>query len=146
MMATALIDWIVYTKNINGMNGYIDHGSHDFIRYNENGDILNEHKSFLQNHFKSYNRPIFNDMGNTMCPVTHRTLEIENLVDLEIDMRFDPHRDVQMGHISSRTNECYTIRGTNLVMMTREGNRIIGEDSLIENDWLNRLRGISCSV
>ena len=142
MMATALIDWIVYTKNINGMNEYIDPQSHDFIRYNENGDILNEHKNFLQEYFLSHNRPIFNDTGNTICPVTHHTFEINNLTDPERDMRMNPYpHDIQMGHISSRTNECYTIRGTNLVMMTREGNRIIGEDSLIENDWLNRLRG-----
>ena len=140
MMATALIDWTVYTTNVNGINEHINHHSFEVLTY---GDILNEHKTFLQEYFSSRKRPIFNDMGNIMCPVTHRTLEIENLVDLERDMRFDPHRsDVQMGHISSRTNDCYTIHGTNLVMMTREGNRIIGEYSLIEDDWIESLRSL----
>jgi hypothetical protein len=143
MMASALIDRIIYNMNVNGMNEHIDQESPDFISYNEGGDKLNEHKIFLQKYFLSHNRRVFNDMGNTLCPVIHRTFEIENLVGLEHDMRLNPDRyDVQMGHISSRTNERYTIHGTNLVMMTRDGNRIIGEHSLIENDWIDSLRAV----
>lgn len=53
--------------------------------------------------------------------------------------------DIQMGHIQSRNDMHYTIRGVNLVMMTREGNRIIGEDSFIENIWIEKLKKIvSC--
>ena len=142
MMATALIDWTVYTTNIDGINLHINPHSYEVVTYGD-GDKLNEHKKYLQEYFSSRKRSIFNDMGNIMCPVTHKTLEIKNLVDLERDMRFDPNRyDVQMGHISSRTNECYTIHGTNLVMMTREGNRIIGENSLIEDEWLDELRAL----
>ena len=82
-------------------------------------------------------------MGHTICPVIPKGLEIINVADPERDNRTVIDRyDVQMGHISSRTNECYTIYGTNLVMMTREGNRIIGEYSLIEDDWINYLRAL----
>ena len=140
MMATALIDWTVYITNINGINEHINPHSYEVVTY---GDKLNEHKKYLQDYFLSHRRPIFNDTGNTICPVIHKTLEINNLTDPERDIRLNPYpHDIQMGHISSRTNECYTIHGTNLVMMTREGNRIIGEYSLIENDWIESLRSL----
>tara|TARA_Y100000389_G_scaffold199731_1_gene238672 strand:+ start:965 stop:1885 length:921 start_codon:yes stop_codon:yes gene_type:complete len=143
MMATALIDWVVYTTSVNGIDVHINPHSYDVVTYNTNGDKLNEHKYFLKQYFISHNRRIFNDMGHTICPVIHKDLEIINVSDPERDNRTDIDRyDVQMGHISSRTNECYTIYGTNLVMMTREGNRIIGEYSLIQDDWINYLRAL----
>ena len=72
MIFAIFIDWIVYTKNINGMNGYIDHGSHDFIRYNENG-------GYTKPNIKAFHKIISNPIidlylirVNTMCPVTHK--------------------------------------------------------------------------
>ena len=142
MMATALIDWMIYTMNVNEMSRHINVQSHEYICYQYFSSMIN-HKNFLIYYFNTYNRKVFNEHGNTICPIIHKELEISNVADITRDNRtiIDKY-DIQMGHISSRCNECYTIYGTNLVMMTREGNRIIGEYSFIEDEWLNVLRTI----
>ena len=142
MMATALIDWMVYTMNVDKMSEFINYNSETYKCYHTNNSMIN-HKNFLIYYFNTYNRTVFNEHGNTICPIIHKELEISNVADITRDNRtiIDKY-DIQMGHISSRCNECYTIYGTNLVMMTREGNRIIGEYSFIEEEWLNVLRTI----
>ena len=143
MLASAFIDWITYTLNIRSMTDLVEKDIP--VQYNNwMNHLHNDHKIFLTNHFQKYNRMVFDpETGQTICAVTRKELTIKNMADVERDNRVNiDDNDIQMGHIASRNDDCFTIKGTNLVMMTREGNRIIGEYSFIEDEWINALKRI----
>ena len=142
MLATALIDWNTYLLNIDDIQSLINTNSREYKLYQENNTLC-IHKDYLIQYFNSHNRKVFDEDGYTICPIINKKLEVSNIADITRDNRFDIHpHDIQLGHISSRCDECYTIYGTNLLMMTREGNRIIGEYSFIENEWIQVLSEI----
>ena len=100
--------------NVNEMSRHINVQSHEYICYHYFSSMIN-HKNFLIYYFNTYNRKVFNEHGNTICPIIHKELEISNVSDITRDNRTDIDKyDIQMGHISSRCNECYTIYGTNI--------------------------------
>ena len=68
---------------------------------------------------------------------------MKDISDPDRDNRVEINKnDVQMGHLVSRNNNEVTIRGLNLSVMTREGNRIIGEYSLFDSEWIKILEKI----
>ena len=139
-LATAYIDWFTYILNVQDMDTLIkDCNLWDMIH-----SSINSHKLFLDKFYKLYNRNIFNkDTGYTICPIQKNILSIKNIADISRDNRININdMDVQMGHIHCRSDEEFTIRGTNLVMMSREGNRIIGEHSFINDKWIQKLQHI----
>ena len=74
---------------------------------------------------------------NTICAVKQNILTVSNFADTTRDNRIIiDQNDIQMGHILPRNNNEYTIRGTNLVMMTREGNRAVGENDYMDDTWI----------
>ena len=140
LQATAYLDWITYTMNVTDIQPYIDKESPHYLICK---DLLSLHKQYLQTHFSKYNRKIFNDQENTICAVKRDTIKVNDLADPNRDNRVDIRdSDIQLGHITSRCDECYTIYGTNILMMSRRGNLLIGEHSFIEEDWLNELKTI----
>lgn len=142
MVASAYLDYIVSTCSIQGMEDHINKESRHFQLCK---DMLTKHKGFLEGYFEKFNRKIFDSDGHTICSVLGCKLRVEDFADPERDNRTDIRpTDIQMGHISSRCEDCYTVYGTNIVMMTRRGNLIIGEHSFIEDTWINELKGI-CS-
>jgi len=141
-MATALIDWYTYIVNIQGVSELIDTNNEFYKFYNKNNTFKN-HKEWLINYFRSYNRKVFNPYGNPICVITGKELTLKDLSDPTRDNRKDiKDTDIQMGHISSRCDNCYTVYGTNILMMSRRGNLIIGEHSFIEDTWINELQAI----
>jgi hypothetical protein len=142
MMATAYIDWMCYTLNLSDISSLINPSplpQHQlFITM-----LLTTHKTFLIGQFSQYNRQIFDSEGFTVCAVKRNTLLVKNMADITRDNRVNIDLDdIQMGHIQSRNDSHFTIRGANLLMMTREGNRIIGEESFIDNIWIEKLKKI----
>lgn len=141
-LSTAYLDYITYILNISDIDEFINKDSE---HYNLCIDILNNHKLFLEEHYGIKRRKVFDSEGHTICAVLGIRLSVSNLSDPNRDNRTDIRpTDIQMGHISSRCDDCYTVYGTNIVMMTRRGNLIIGEHSFIEDTWINELRSI-CS-
>ena len=144
MMATAYIDWMCYTLNI------IDIKNSNIINPKMKEDIKHmynfltqQHKDFINEYFKSKKRRVFDEHGNTLCAIKQMPIKLNNMADVTRDNRIAiDDNDIQMGHICSRKDDKFTICGVNLVMMTREGNRIIGEDSFLEDVWINKLRHI----
>ena len=65
MIATALIDWMTYTMNVDEINQYINFNSCDYISYQNSNSMIN-HKNFLIWYFNSHNRIVFNNTGNTI--------------------------------------------------------------------------------
>ena len=106
-------------------------------------DLLDKHKRYIQTYFESKNRRAFNDRGNTICSVTRKEINIKDIADVHRDNRIEiSQEDVQMGHLIPRNENEITIRGLNLSVMTREGNRIIGDHVLFETTWLSILKNI----
>ena len=142
MMATALIDWYTYIMNIPGVSELIDTNNPFYKLYIENNTFVN-HKTWLINYFHSKNRKVFNVNGNPICVIIGRELTLSDLSDPTRDNRTDIRdTDIQMGHISSRCDNCYTVHGTNILMMSRRGNLLIGEHSFIEDIWIDELQSI----
>ena len=144
LMATAYIDWVTYAIHIEGMEeNVISPLSQPFLGWKNL--LMNEHAPFLQTHFKDRNRKIFDlksGVRKTICAVKQNILTVSNFADISRDNRINiDQNDIQMGHILPRNNNEYTIRGTNLLMMTREGNRAVGENDYMDNTWI--LRDIS---
>ena len=138
-MATAYIDWVTYALHIDGMEeNILSPLSEPFLSWK---NVLHtHHATFLQNYFKKRNRKIFDastGVRRTICAVKQNVLTVANFADTTRDNRIDiDPNDVQMGHIVPRSNNEYTIRGTNLLMMTREGNRAVGENDYMDNSWI----------
>lgn len=142
-LATSYLDWMVYMLNVNHMENYLLKKSKILESYHE-AKTLQIHKIYLINYFESKNRKNFNTLGKTICSVTRNQVEIKDISDPERDNRVDiNNNDVQMGHLISRSNNKVTIRGLNLSIMNREGNRVIGEYSLFDSKWIKILEKIT---
>ena len=134
-LACAYLDLATYLRFTRGGAGAISPGPHqEAIEH-----MLDRHKEYLSNYFQAFNRPVFNDAGHTICPVTGHELAEE---DWCVDKNHPLDTDVQMGHVRPRSDEMCSITGLNVVPMIRRGNMILGERVLIEDVWVNELRGI----
>ena len=140
MLSTAYLDYIVYIINIFNIETHIDK---DLTHYEMCIEMLTNHKKYLKEYFINKNRTIFDINGNTLCAVLGVRLNIIDLADPDRDnRRVICSNDIQMGHIVSRCENCFTIHGNNIVMMTRRGNLIIGEHNLLEDTWISELESI----
>lgn len=142
MQAGAYIDWVTQYINVPEIRTAIQTTIRDNRELSDFVEILGRHKTVLYDYFKASNRRIFNDAGNTICPVTAHEIRLEDLESRE-DSRTRPRpTDVQLGHCIPRSDAEFTIRGFNICMMTREGNRIVGDSPFCSDEWLNNLRAI----
>ena len=108
-------------------------------------EYFDSHKRFLTDYYQCFNRKIFDPNGNTICCITGHQLCMSDISDITRDNRFDiKDTDLQMGHNIPRQEGFITIRGCNLIPMSRRGNLIIGEKVFTENAWVDELRRI-CS-
>jgi hypothetical protein len=76
--------------------------------------------------------------GFSICPVTTDRITVAHLSNSDIK----EDAAIQLGHVIPRSETEFTIRGKNLLLMSREGNRIVGDNVFTEDVWLNRLRQI----
>ena len=142
MIATAYVDWMCYVCSVSDIAEHINPVLSEEINAYKS-TLLNEHKQFIIGEFKKHNRTVFDTDGNTICAITKAKIITKNISDITRDNRVEiEQEDIQMGHIISRTDRLFTTRGLNVVMMSREGNRIIGEDNFEKNDWLVKLEKI----
>lgn len=143
-LATAYLDFMIYYLSVRGITtDYIDNDSNAIKEYSNS---IDRHRQFLINYFRKHRRRAFSDRLSTLCCVLQKEISVKNMIDPERDTRSDPDGDdVQMGHLISRNKEGLTVRGMNLSIMTREGNRIIGEHGLFENHWIKQLMKIVSS-
>jgi len=142
MLATAYIDWLCYIINIQDIEPLIQTELNE--DYNNFISILkNQHKTFIKDYFIQFNRNIFDANNNTICVISQNVILTKDVSDPSRDNRININpEDIQMGHIKSRNDMYFTVRGLNITMMSRYGNRVIGEDSFIENIWIDKLKNI----
>lgn len=139
LMAQAAFDWIVILLGVPGVKEEL----HDDAQNELWQNYFQGHKSFLQNYYDSFKRVIFDDSGNTICCITRHKLMMEDVADMGRDVRVDIRdTDLQMGHNIPRNDDYITIRGCNLLPMTRRGNLIIGEKKFTEDVWIDELKAI----
>ena len=133
LLATAYVDFLVLIVNVKG----IEINESDYSR------VLESHKTFLMGYYFNKSRKIFSDDGYTICPVTFHEFSVNDIADASRDSRFNPqNNDAQLGHIIPRNESQFTIFGTNILLMSRRGNLIIGEYSILSETWINELKGI----
>jgi hypothetical protein len=135
MIATNYLDYMTLLLNVKGIDILVDVDSNE---YKEIAEMTGIHKLKMIDYFAQYNRKLFDADGYTICPVTRILLTAEQFT---ITDRIS-HNSIQLGHVIPRSNTQYTIRGMNVLFMTRRGNLILGDHSFIQDTWLNELRDI----
>ena len=139
LLAQAALDWLVILLCVPGVKEEL----HDDTQSEQWQTYFESHKIFLKNYYTSFNRVIFDDSENTICCITRHKLTLEDVADIGRDVRVDIRdTDLQMGHNIPRSDDYITIRGCNLLPMTRRGNLIIGEKKFTENAWIDELKAI----
>lgn len=138
LLAQAYLDWMTYIMNIRGIDTYLDP---EYAHFSGVKTMISDHKDYLKTCFPT--RKVFTDEGYAMCVVTHHELSVSDVADPSRNNRANPlNTDLQLGHNFPRTERYVTIRGGNLLPMTRRGNLIIGERVFTEDVWIDELRGI----
>lgn len=116
-----------------------------YIHYNSILNLIQLNQSNLIKYYHdTYQRKIFDDNNlNTICVITKIKLSIKDFVDIDRDNRIIiNNNDVQLGHNLSRRDEYVSIRGLNLLPMTRRGNLLLGDYNFVDNDWIEELKTI----
>ena len=139
LLLTAFLDYMVFIVNIKGIETELDTSK---PQYETIMDMLSNHKLHLMERFAP--RKIFDDEGYTMCVITQVRSRLEDFCDItRDDMRTDCRdTDIQLGHVECRSDRVVSIRGENLLPMSRRGNLIIGEHNFMKNTWIDELTRI----
>jgi hypothetical protein len=140
LLAQAYFDWITYIVNIEDITEHLN------IENGSNKDILamiHKNKEHLISVFGSFNRNVFNSSGHSICVITRHPIKLSDVSDPTRDNRVNiSDKDIQLGHNHPRTEEYVSIRGENLVPMSRRGNLIIGERVFTQDIWIDELKQI----
>jgi hypothetical protein len=141
LMAQAYLDWMTYIVNVKDMSGCLNT---DANGYESIMKMLSLNKEHLEKVYS--NRQIFNQDGNSICVITKKIINMDDICDPERDNRVKiSDSDIQMGHNYPRSELYVSIRGENLFPMSRRGNLIIGDRIFTENEWINELKQITSS-
>jgi hypothetical protein len=96
------------------------------------------HGDHLAAHYAKFGRRIFDSEGFSICPVVTTRITPEHLANNDIK----DHAAIQLGHVVPRSETEFTIRGKNVLLMSRRGNLLVGDDVFTEDGWLNCLKGV----
>jgi hypothetical protein len=139
LLAQAYVDWITYVCNIEGIGEHFDTDSELFEEILE---MVQKNKEHLTRFYKE--REIFDKDGFTTCVIMKKKVTIQDFADPDRNNRTDIYdTDIQMGHNFPRSDSCVSIRGENLLPMSRRGNLIIGEHVFTQNSWIDELKRIT---
>lgn len=140
LLAQAYLDWITFIVNIADVGEHLNHNEEI------NKDILlmlTKNKEHLISVYASFNRYIFDKQGHSICVITRNIIKLSDVADPTRDNRVDIcDKDIQLGHNHPRTENYVSIRGENLLPMSRRGNLVIGERVFTENVWIEELQSI----
>lgn len=137
-IAEAYIDWMTFMVNIPDIKEYINNDEYERIGIKQ---LLEKNKQHLIKFYS--NRNIFDDDGNSICVITKKKINLNDITDIDRDNRIDIRdTDIQLGHNYPRSEKYISIRGCNLLPMSRKGNLLIGENVFTENKWIDELKKI----
>ena len=140
LLAQAYLDWMTYMINIKDMSQFLNfhiEGNNNIL------SMINRNKEHLISVFNNYNRKVFDNNGYSICAITGNIIEVSDVSDPTRDNRvIISDNDIQLGHNCPRTEKYVSIRGENLIPMSRRGNLIIGERIFTEDIWIDELKRI----
>jgi hypothetical protein len=141
LMAQAYLDWMTFIVNVKDINKHFDSNGKNYKV------IMNMLSLNKDNLMKVYsNRQIFDENGHSICVISKEIININDISDADRDNRTDPiDSDIQLGHNHPRSELYVSIRGGNLLPMSRRGNCIIGERIFTEDKWIHELKKIAAS-
>ena len=141
-LAEAYIDWMTFIVNIHDISEHII--MDEYEKYDIK-NMLERNKQRLINFYK--NRQIFDINGNTICVIKKTKIKLIDAADINRDNRINPmDTDLQLGHNIARSDYYITIKGNNLLPMSRRGNLIIGEHKFSDDKWKKELKAILCEL
>lgn len=118
-VATCLIDIYTYLQKVKG----------EFV-----------HPHFELNWFRLRARyPLISRDDTLVCPVTGEPITM----DMIAKNARENETGVQIGHLNCRSERSFTIRGMNIFLMTRRGNRLVGEERFDSPHFRQRLRRVA---
>jgi len=134
MLASAFLDYITLVMSVYDVDKFLNEKSKylDMMK-----QIIEQHKVYMATFYKDYNKVVFDKEGHTVCPVTGERFIIG---DFLLDR--DHPNSIQLGHVQPRTDARYTIRGGNILLMSRDGNRIVGDNDFTQDEWLENIKKI----
>lgn len=132
MMASGFLDYLTLIMNIEGIQEHFADCEHK----DQIIEMVSAHKVELQTYYSSIGRKIFDAEGYSICPVILKRIALKDILDSDICNE----NAIQLGHVVPRSEDEFTIRGKNILMMTRQGNRLVGNHKFSENVWLDNLR------
>ena len=140
LLAQAYLDWMTFIMSTKGIEEYlnVDHPLFDDVR-----NLIEKNKKYLQDVVYS-NTEIFSPEGYSICVISGDCIELEDIADPSRDIRVNIRpTDIQLGHNEPRSDEYVTIRGGNLLPMSRCGNLILGDNTFTKtSEWLPNLMKI----
>ena len=134
MLASAYIDYMTLIMNVRGVGKFLNDKS-KYLQMLK--PVIENHKAYMTTYYKQFNKVVFDKDNHTICPVTGARFAIE---DFLLDR--DHPNSIQLGHVQPRTDERYTIRGGNILLMSRDGNRIVGDNDFTQEEWLQNIKNI----
>jgi len=138
LLAQSYLDWMTFVFNVKNIENYFKK-SH--IMFYPILRILNKNKQYLMSFY--HYREIFNKDGHSICVITRNLINMKDLSDISRDNRVKINdRDIQLGHNEPRNDNYVSIRGGNLLPMSRRGNLIIGDKIFSESIWIDELKYI----
>jgi hypothetical protein len=118
-ISTCLIDIYTYIQKIRGKFKNI---------------AFKHHWEYLKTKF-----PHISKDDTLVCPVTGNPITLDML-----SLNAREHQDgIEMGHLNCRNEKRFTIRGMNVFLMTRLGNRLIGEERFDSQEFRDNMLRIS---
>lgn len=131
MMATAWLDYFTLMMSVEGIDGELKEYKHmDAFR-----QLIATHKTELTRYYYAIGKRVFDDEGFSICPVMGVRLNVAQIANPDLcDLNA-----IQLGHIVPRTDKEYTIRGKNILMMTRRGNLLVGDCSFLDETWIKQM-------
>jgi hypothetical protein len=131
MIAAAWLDYFTLMISIKDIDPELKEYTHlQAIR-----EVVAVHKEELARYYSLMGKKVFDAEGYTICPVMGVRLNVAQIANPDItDLNA-----IQLGHVIPRTDEQYTIRGKNILMMTRRGNLLVGDCSFVDNTWVMQM-------
>lgn len=135
LMAAAYLDYLTLILRVDGISAHLkaDYAHLEAIR-----GLVATHAEHLAAYYGAFRRRIFDAEGFSICPVMTTRITPEHLANNDIK----DHTAIQLGHVVPRSETEFTIRGKNVLLMSRRGNLLVGDDVFTEDAWLNCLRGV----
>lgn len=135
LMAAAYLDYMALILHVEGIGEYL---SADYAHTAALRSLAATHMPNLVAYYGRYGRRILDADGFAICPVTRERITALQLGNNDIK----DDNSIQLGHVVPRSESEFTIRGKNVLLMSRKGNRIVGDNIFTENGWIDELRSI----